>query len=313
MITLSAMRLGHASSKTPGSSVPGLPLAAAFVALALAGIALHAIEKRQMDTLSLRGLATASLARASHAVAMAPYAVLSILEYDDSIEAGRQAPVVFLDAMREARSSLDEAAQLAPDKAAQIQDFKSRFEALAEKANPALAIGNTTPGLTRGAALSSADLAQLASGAQLAAEPDAELQSLARDLSDFAQALAKGGAETAARLQNEFDVALLILVAAGLAALVRARLSGRREAMSELTLRRDARRRLRSFDGVDASEGGETRGPTSGAWGSGASRGGRRRAARGRPTLDERFRNLGSDAIGSERLAELDRRYGIGR
>jgi len=247
-ITVFAMQLGHAWSKTPRRSVPGLPLAAAFVALALAGIALRAIEKRQMDTLSQRSLATASLARASHAVGMAPYAVLSILEYDDSIEAGRQAPVVFLDAVREARSSLDEAARLAPDKAAQIQDFKRRFDELAEKANPALAIGNTTPGLTRGAALSSSDLAQLASGAQLAAEPDAELQSLARDLSDFAQALAKGGAETAALLQNEFDVALLILVAAGLAALVRARLSGRRETLSELMLRRDARRRLRSLE-----------------------------------------------------------------
>ena len=258
MITVFAMPLGHMWSKTPGRSGPGLPVAAAFVTLALAGIALHAIEKRQIGALSQRSLAAASLARASQAVGMAPYAVLSILEYDDSIEAGRQAPVVFLDAMREARSALDEAVQLAPDKAAQIQGFKKRFEEMAEKANPALAIGNSTPGLTRGAALSASDLAQLASGAQLAAEPDAELQSLARDLSDFAQALAKGGAETAASLQNEFDVALLILVAAGFAALVRARLSGRREAMSELMLRRDARRRLRSFDGVDAGEGPET-------------------------------------------------------
>jgi hypothetical protein len=258
MITVSAMPLGHAWSKTPGRSVPGLPLAAAFVTLAFAGIVPHAIEKRQMDTLSQRNLAASSLARASHAVGMAPYAVLSILEYDDSIEAGRQAPFVFLDAVREARSALDEAAQLAPDKGAQIQDFKRRFEALAEKANPALAVGNTTPGLTRGAALSSSDLAQLASGAQLAAEPDAELQSLARDLSDFAEALAKGGAETAAQRQNEFDVALLILVLAGFTALVRARLSGRREAMSELMLRRDARRRLRSLEAVEAKEGRES-------------------------------------------------------
>ena len=188
---------------------------------------------------------------------MAPYAVLSILEYDDSVDAGRQAPVVFLDAVREARSSLDEAARLAPDKAAQIQDFKRRFEELAEKANAALAIGNTTPGLTRGAALSPSDLAQLASGAQLAAEPVAELQSLARELSEFDLAVAKGGVETAALLQNEFDIALLILVAAGLAAMVHARLSGRRQALSELMLRRDGRRRLRSLEGADASGGPE--------------------------------------------------------
>ena len=257
-ITVSAMQDGHVWSKTPGRSVPGLPLATAFVVLALAEIALHTIEKREMDALSERSLAAASLARASHAVGMTPYAVLSILEYDDSIEAGRQAPVVFLDAVREARISLNEAAQHAPDHSAQIQDFKSRFEELAEKANTALAIGNTTPGLTRGAALSSSDLAQLASGAQMAAEPDAELQSLARDLLDFAQALAKGGAGTAALLQNELDVALLILVAAGLAALVRARLSGRRETLSELMLRREARRRLRSLEAVDASAGRET-------------------------------------------------------
>jgi hypothetical protein len=173
MITVFAMPLGHMWSKTPGRSGPGLPVAAAFVTLALAGIALHALEKRQIGALSQRSLAAASLARASQAVGMAPYAVLTILEYDDSIEAGRQAPVVFLDAMREARSALDEAVQLAPDKAAQIRGFKKRFEEMAEKANPALAIGNSTPGLTRGAALSASDLAQLASGAQLAAEPDA--------------------------------------------------------------------------------------------------------------------------------------------
>jgi hypothetical protein len=264
-----------------------LPVAAAFVALALGGIALHAIEKRQMDSLSQRSLAAASLARASHAVGMAPYAVLSILEYDDSIEAGRQASVVFLDAMREAGSSLEEAAQLAPDKAAEIQDFKRRFEELAEKANQALAIGNATPGLTRGAALSSSDLAQLASGAQLAAEPDAQLESLARELSDLAQALANGGAETAAQLRNEFDVALLILVAAGLAALVRARLSGRREAMSELMLRRDARRRLRSLEGVDTSEGSEIPWSNEGGLGAAAqvAAGSDGTCASGRPSL----------------------------
>ena len=42
-----------------------------------------------------------------------------------------------------------------------------------------------------GEALLRVDLAQLASGAGLAAEPDAQLQSLARDLSDLAQAFAK--------------------------------------------------------------------------------------------------------------------------
>jgi hypothetical protein len=249
------MQLGYASSKNSRHRSRGFRLAIAFAMLSLAGMALHIIEKRQMATLSQRQLAAATLARSSHAVEMAPYAVLSILEYDDSIEAGREAPLLFLDAVREARSALDEAAKLASDKAAKIEVLKRRFEGVVEKANAALAVGNTTPGLTRGAALSSTDLDQLASGALLAAEPDAKLQSLAGDLSGLGQTLARESVETTAWLQFEFDVALLILVAVGLAALGRARLSGRRAATSELMLRRDARRRLRSMEGIHPGEG----------------------------------------------------------
>jgi hypothetical protein len=84
---------------------------------------------------------------------------------------------LFLDAAREPKRALDEATLLALDKPAQIEGFRTRFEDLLEKAPAPLAIGDATPGLTRGSDLTAADLAELASGAGLAAEPDVQLQS----------------------------------------------------------------------------------------------------------------------------------------
>jgi hypothetical protein len=195
------------------------------------------------------------------------YAVLSILEYDDSIDAGRDAPVLFRDAVREARSSsLDEAMRLAPDQSGRIGDFRKRFEPLVETAQAALAIGNQTPGLTSGAELSPADLVKMADGARMAAPVDTELQLLARDLSDFDHALADKNSRTGAQLEARLDTAILIMAAAGFAASAYFRISGRRSLLSQAILRRSVRAARRSeetgglhLEGLDPSSKSPTR------------------------------------------------------
>jgi hypothetical protein len=131
---------------------------------------------RGVEALAKRSAAAAILARASEAVLATPHAVLSFLEYDDSAKAGRQAPVLFLEAAREPKRALDEAMRLAAERPAKIEGFRTRFEDLLEQAPAPLAIGAATPALTRGSD-PTADIAELASGARLAAEIDVELQS----------------------------------------------------------------------------------------------------------------------------------------
>jgi len=171
----SAMRLNNDGTGKAGRGRVSLLSGILLVTLAVG--ALGTVEGQGVEAVAKRSAAATILARASQAVLAAPHAVLSFLEYDDSAEAGRQAPILFLDAAREPKRALDEAMLLAADKPAQIEGFRTRFEDLFEKAPAPLAIGDATLGLTRGSDLAPADIAELASGARLAAETDVELQS----------------------------------------------------------------------------------------------------------------------------------------
>lgn len=214
------------------------------VALVVAALALHMINEQALEAASERNLATTALERASQAILTAPYAVLSLLEYDDNTQAGRDAPVLFRDAVHTAKRSLDEAARLAPEHAARIDELKSRFEVLGEQAEIPLAIGNATPGLTRGASLTATDLAQLASGARLAAETDVQMRSLARDVSALDAALIEANSRAVAGLEARSDAALLTMVAAGLAALGYFRAFGEKRTVARLLSRRRRRQEL---------------------------------------------------------------------
>jgi hypothetical protein len=144
----------------------------------LSGILLVTLAVGASETVEgQRSAAATILARASQAVVTAPYAVLSLLEYDDSKEARRQAPILFFDAAREPKRALDEAMLLAPGNPAKIEGLRTRLEDLLEKASAPLAIGDAAPGLTRSSDLTAADIAELASAARLAAETDVQPQS----------------------------------------------------------------------------------------------------------------------------------------
>lgn len=214
------------------------------VALVVAALALHTMNEQALEAASERNLASTALERASQAILTAPYAVLSLLVYDDNTQVGRDAPVLFRDAVREAKRSLDEAARLAPEHAARIEELKSRFEVVAEQAEIPLAIGNAAPGLTRGASLTATDLAQLASGAHLAAETEVQMRSLAQDVRALDAALIEANSRAATGLEARSDAALLTMVATGLAVLGYFRASGEKRAVARLLSRRRRREEL---------------------------------------------------------------------
>src|SRR5271166_1180700 len=196
--------------------------------LVVAALGFHRIDGQTLEAAIRRSLASTELERASQAILTAPYAVLSLLEYDDNTQAGRDAPVVFRDAVRTAKRSLDEAAGLIPDDAVRIEELKARFEILAEEAELPLSIGNATPGLTRGDSLTKTELGQLASGARLAAETDVQMRSLAQDVSALDAALVETNSRAAAGLEARSDAAMLALAAIGLAVSGYFRMSGKR-------------------------------------------------------------------------------------
>ncbi len=235
-------------SKSAGTA--NAALACALALFALAAASLYALQARGFDRIEARARAAAEIAAAGRTMLDIPLAVLGILEFDDNVEAGRQAPVLFLDATRETRHALDAAARLAPDKATEIESFRRRLDDLIEKARAPLAIGNATAGLTGASELSPGDFAQLASGARLAAEPSVAFQVLSVDLARFGDALLINSMEASSGLERSCQTAMLLMAAAGLAAILAARVAGRRSLGHELMSRGEARRRLSAFGPV---------------------------------------------------------------
>ncbi len=220
--------------------------------LVVAALPLHVINGEALKAATQSSLASIELERASQAILTTPYAVLSLLEYDDNTQAGRDAPILFRDAVRAAKESMDEAARLTPDNAARIKEMKSRFEVLAGEAEIPLSIGNATPGLTRGASLTKTELGQLASGARLAAETDVQMRSLAAEVSALDAALVEANSRAAAGLETKSDAAILTIVAIALAVSAYFRMSGERRVLARLRLRRRWREELRAARAVDS-------------------------------------------------------------
>jgi hypothetical protein len=168
----------HLNNDGTGKAGRGrVTLLSGILLVTLAAGALGGVEGQGVEAIAQRSAAATILARASRAVVAAPSPLLSLLEYDDSRRGRRQARILFFDAAREPEGALDEAMLFAPDKPAKIEGFRTRFEDLLEKASASLAIGEATPGSTRGPDLSAAENAELASGERLAAETNVQPQS----------------------------------------------------------------------------------------------------------------------------------------
>ena len=202
-----AMRLNNDGTGKAGRGRVSL-LSGILLATLAAGV-LGTVEGQGIEAVAQRSAAATILARASQAVVTAPYAVLSFLEYDDSKEARRQAPILFLDAAREPKRALDEAMLLAPDKPAQIEGFRTRLEDLLEKAPAPLAIGDATPGSTRGYDLTAADIAVSRPARGWPPKPTSS-SSRQQDLSEFDQAFFHENSTRAGHtIARRFDAARL--------------------------------------------------------------------------------------------------------
>ena len=228
--------------------------AAATASVIVAVSGLCALTESALERMRQRDLADMALARASQAVVTTSYAVLSMLEYDGSAETGRAAPLVFLDALREAKDELDEALRLAPDKAVPIAMFKERFKRLAGAAQAAFLARKAVRGLTRAKELTPAELAELAYGAKEAAETDVQLQALARDLRALEDDLATEAARLVAQARIQSGAAAAALAAAVLAALAAFRAAGRRDVLAQLRARQAAREQRDAEGGLDRGE-----------------------------------------------------------
>ena len=214
--------------------------------LVVAALSLHIINGEALKAATQSNLASTELERAAQAILTTPYAVLSLLEYDDNTQAGRDAPILLRDAVRAAKESMDEAARLYSGKCSPDQGAEVAIRGLAEEAEIPLSIGNTTPGLTRGASLTKTELGQLASGARLAAETDVQMRSLAQDVSALDAALVESNSRAAAGLEARFDAAILTMAGIGLVVSGYFRISGERRVLARLLSRRRRREELRA-------------------------------------------------------------------
>jgi hypothetical protein len=215
-------RLGSKSRTLAGLA---LPIALILTATVAATVARHDEKNRGMAALG----EIAALNGASHAMQTLSYAMTSVLAYDDTTEAGRNAPIAFRDGLTSVDRSLNAATTASPDDRPAVAELKRRFELLRPRAQDIFLIDNTLPGLTLGASLDRAQLEQLATAARATAEIVTELHGLAEDAQSSSRAIQKRLADEARRTLDPRDAWVLAVGLAGLIGLWLRRSRGRLE------------------------------------------------------------------------------------
>jgi len=102
--------------------------------------------------------------RAARDMLQAPYYVFAGLVFDSESAAAHTAQDGFPKVVAEAKSLLDEAMKLSPDKAAEIGKFRDRFQKLVDQAKLTLRIASESPGMEHGSSLKAEDLDAMADG-----------------------------------------------------------------------------------------------------------------------------------------------------
>ena len=128
-----------------------IPLALmAMGVLAVAGFGatrLMRVSSTASEIIERRDVAAVELVHASRLMAAAPHAIFAILLYDQNNPQGQTSKQEFESLGPESVALLDRAASLLPDKAAEIAEFKKRFQALATGAQEAFKVSLGTTGL----------------------------------------------------------------------------------------------------------------------------------------------------------------------
>jgi methyl-accepting chemotaxis protein len=115
---------------------------------------------------------------------------------------------------------LDDASQLLPEKAGDINRLKDRFATISPKLDAAFKMGQETPGLDRGTELKPADLAAMGKGANLLGEIGSDIDTLVADTVNFNDDVTAANVNRAAELRSESNNALLELMFGGLLAVL---------------------------------------------------------------------------------------------
>jgi methyl-accepting chemotaxis protein len=191
--------------------IPLVMMAATVLAMVGFGaVKLSGISSTASEIIEHRDLAVATQARATRSMVLVPYYVFANLTYDSDSPEGRGVDAGFAKAISDANALLDDAAKLLPEKAAEYGAFKTRFDAIVEKAK--------APGMARGRQLKPEELDKMAESAKLIAEVDQQTIALVKDIVSFGVALLDGNAKAAAELRADSRNALTMMAVVGVVA-----------------------------------------------------------------------------------------------
>jgi methyl-accepting chemotaxis protein len=199
--------------------IPLALMAAGVLAVAAFGtIRLIGVSSTASDIIERRDLAAVELNQAAQRMAALPHAVFGIILYSKE-DPGRAAfAKEFENLTPETIALLDKAAQLLPDKTAEIGKFKERFSKLVEDAKEPYEAAGKTPGLTLGVGIQQLDLIMIGQSASLATANDADMRELITDMRAFDDALLSQNAEASRALNRQSSAAITSMVGAGVLA-----------------------------------------------------------------------------------------------
>jgi methyl-accepting chemotaxis protein len=180
MLNLDDMKLGTKSLIPIG--LMGLIIVAVT---ALSTQQLNDLTARYAFTVAHSDAAALKLAKATRVVTEIGYAAHVIIDYDGDNPLSKRAVKTFETAVSRADALFDEAAQLIPARAKDVNAFRDRARSIAEQTKPTVALGLATPGLDHGASLKPNELNEMAKAVKLMDVVDNNIASLENDVTDF--------------------------------------------------------------------------------------------------------------------------------
>ncbi len=184
------------------------------------GLNLSSISSTAGDIIARRTLATLELSHARDDLMESMYDVFGVVAFDSDRPQGKSAAEGFPAAIDAANGHFDEAIKLLPEKAAQIEKFKERFQVIADEARKPFDAGQKARPLLIGSDLKPEELDAMAESAMHLTAVDPEMRVLASDLKIFNSDLHDEDAASAVDLRSQARRALLALGLAGLVATV---------------------------------------------------------------------------------------------
>jgi methyl-accepting chemotaxis protein len=195
-----------------------LMAATMLVMVAYGALRLSEISSTANAIIQRRDLGLEEMVRSTRRMTLLVNDILAVSSYDGRSPEGRAAIADFQVTETEALAMLDEAKSLLSDRAAEIQGFKERFAALAEKAKTPFQMAQEAAGIVHGVELKPEDLAKMARVAQSTAEVDLKVRDLVKDIRTFDDGLRAQNAASALALQADANRAVLVLAISGLLA-----------------------------------------------------------------------------------------------